>query len=45
MVIRLNWWEKIELMGCAGPPSRQYYLLLITVVGMYCCTQTCEKKN
>ena len=32
MVIRLNWLEKIELRGSAGPPGRQYYLLLITVV-------------
>ena len=32
MVIRLNWLEKIELRRYAGPPGRQYYLLLITVV-------------
>ena len=32
MVIRLNWLEKIELRGYAGPPGRQYTLLLITVV-------------
>ena len=41
LVIRLNWLEKIELRRCAGPPSRQYYLLLITVVRVYCCTQRC----
>ena len=29
--MRLNWLEKIQLKGCAGPPARQYYLLLITV--------------
>ena len=34
LVIRLNWYEKIELRGCAGPPGRQCYLLLIT-----CCTR------
>ena len=45
LVIRLNWWEKIELMGCAGPPKRQCYLLLISVVRVYCWTQRCEKKN
>ena len=44
LVIRLNWLEKIELRGCAGPPGRQYYLLLITVVRVYCCTQRCRKK-
>ena len=27
--------EKIELRGCAGPPGRQYYLLLIAVVRVY----------
>ena len=32
LVIRLNWLEKTELRGYAGPPCRQYYLLLITVV-------------
>ena len=32
LVIRLNWLEKIELRGCAGPPGCQYYLLFITVV-------------
>ena len=37
--------EKIELMGCTGPPGRQHYLLLITVVRVYCCTQRCEKKK
>ena len=31
-------------MGCARPLSRQYYLLLITVVRVYCCTQRCKKK-
>ena len=31
MGIRLDWLEKIEIRRCAGPPSRQYYLLLITV--------------
>ena len=36
LVIRLNWLEKIELRGCAGPPGRQYYLLLITVVPCTC---------
>ena len=30
---------KIELTGCAGAPGRQYNLLLITVVRVYCCTQ------
>ena len=30
---------KIELRGCAEPPGRQYYLSLITVVRVYCCTQ------
>ena len=44
LVIRLNWLEKIELWRCAGPPGRQYYLLLITVVRVYCCTQRCWKK-
>ena len=44
LIIRLNWLEKIELMGCAGPPGCQYYLLLITVVRVYCCTQRCWKK-
>ena len=44
LVIRLNWLEKIKLSGCAGPPGRQYYLLLITVVRVYCCTQRCSKK-
>ena len=39
MVLRLNWLEKIELRGCAGPPGRQYGLMLITVVRVYCCTQ------
>ena len=32
LVMRFNWWEKIKLRGCAGPPGRQYYLMLITVV-------------
>ena len=32
LVIRLNWLKKIELRRYAGPPGRQYYLLLITVV-------------
>ena len=32
LVIRLNWREKVEVRGSAGPPGRQYYLLLITVV-------------
>ena len=41
LVIRLNWWEKIELRRCAGPPGRQYYLFLITVVRVYRCTQRC----
>ena len=41
LIIRLNWLEKIELMGCAGPPGCQHYLLLITVVRVYCCTQRC----
>ena len=41
LVIRLNWFEKIELRGCAWPPGRLYYLLLITVVGVYCCTLRC----
>ena len=44
LVIRLNWLEKIEIRRCAGPPSSQYYLLLITVVRVYCCTQRCLKK-
>ena len=44
LVIRLNWLEKIELRGCAGPPGRQYYLFLITVVCMYCCTLRYKKK-
>ena len=35
---------KIELMGCAGPPGHQYYLLLITVVHVYCCAQKMVKK-
>ena len=35
---------KIELRGCAGPPGRQYYLLSITVVRVYCCIQRCKKK-
>ena len=35
MVIRLNWLEKIELRRCAGPPGRQYYVLLIAVVGIW----------
>ena len=35
MVLRLNWLEKIELRRYAGPPGRQYYLLLITVVRVY----------
>ena len=39
LVIRLNWLEKIELRWCAWPPDRQYYLLLITVVRVYCCAQ------
>ena len=39
LVTRLNWFEKIELRGCAGPPGCQYYLLLITVVRVYCCTR------
>ena len=43
-VIRLNWLEKIELRGCARPPSYQYNLLLITVVRWYSCTQNCKKK-
>ena len=30
LVVSLNWLEKIELKGCAGPPGRQYYLLLST---------------
>ena len=37
LVIHLNWLEEIELRGCAGPPGRQYYLLLIAVVRVYCC--------
>ena len=41
LVIRLNWLEKIELRGCSGPPGCQYYLLLITVVRVYCCAQRC----
>ena len=44
LVIRLNWLEKIELRRCAGLPGHQYYLFLITVVWMYCCTQRCKKK-
>ena len=32
LVTRLNRLQKLELRGCAGPPGRQYYLLLITVV-------------
>ena len=32
-------------MGCAWPPSRQYYLFSITVVRVYCCSQKCEKKK
>ena len=32
LVIHLNGLEKIKLRGCAGPPGRQYYLLLIIVV-------------
>ena len=44
LVIRLNWLKKIELRRYAGPPGRQYYLLLITVVRVYCCTQRCWKK-
>ena len=43
-VIHLNWLEKIELRECAGPPGRQYNLLLINVVRVYCCTQKCQKK-
>ena len=27
------------LRVCAQPPGRQYYLLLITVVRVYCCTR------
>ena len=42
-VIRLNWLEKIELRGRAGPPRRQFYLLLITVVRLYCCTQDAKR--
>ena len=38
LVIRLNWSEKIELLGRARPPGCQYYLLLITVVRVYFCT-------
>ena len=41
LVLRLNWLENIELRGCAGPPARQYYLLLITYVRVYCCTRRC----
>ena len=44
LVIRLNWLEKVELRGCTGPLGRQYYLLLITTVREYCCTQRCSKK-
>ena len=44
LVIRLKLVGKIELRGYAGPPSRQYYSLLITVVRVYCCTQRCLKK-
>ena len=40
MVIRLNWLETIDLRGCAGPPGRQYYLLLITVEKMLKETET-----
>ena len=36
LIIHLNWLEKSELRGCAGLPGRQYYLLLITVVCVYC---------
>ena len=36
LVIRLNWLEKNELKGCAWPWGRQVYLLLITVVRVYC---------
>ena len=39
LVIRLNWLEKIELRGSAVPPGRQYYILLINIVRVYCCTQ------
>ena len=38
------WLEKIEIRRCAGPPGRQYCLLLITSVLVYCCTQRCQKK-
>ena len=41
LVIRLNWLKKVELKECAVPPARQYYLLLITVVRVYYCTQRC----
>ena len=44
LFIPLNWLEEIELRGCAGPPGRQYYLLSITVVRVYCCTQKCKTK-
>ena len=44
LVIRLYWLSKMELRGCAGSPGRQYYLLLITVVRVYCCKQRCWKK-
>ena len=39
--VHLNWLKKIGLRGCAGTPSRQYHLLLITVVRVYCRTQRC----
>ena len=41
LVIRLNWLDKIELRGCAGNSGRQYCLLLIAVLRVYCCTQIC----
>ena len=43
-VVSLNWLEKIELWECTGLPGRQYYLLLSTVVRVYCCMQRCQNK-
>ena len=41
LVLRFNRLEKIELRGCAGPPGRRSYLLIIAVVRVYCCTPRC----
>ena len=34
LVIRLNWWEKIELRGCPWPPWSS-----ILFIVNYCCTR------